>query len=807
VVVQVVALDEPDSRAIALSRHEPGDGGLDVIAGRQDGPVRVWQVKYPDTSELGESQRNQIRRSLRRAKDKIAEKGGRIEHWTLAIPFSLDRDEDAAWYADFSTNKAEVPVGLLDASRLEHRLLQPDARGIHIAYWELDDDETGYLVDPTTRVRDVDPLRLDVAPAYGRHPVPRYVRRYVDDRLDGVLGGGDGGIVLLVGDSAAGKSRSAYEALVRHRPDAQIVAPDPNTSLRALAARVGRLRVIEPPRLPPVVVWLDDLNSFLRAGGLAFSDVEELTKTVGITVMATMRHAPYRDLRAQPRQITRTLDLFGEPLFVDRSAREEERRDFVANFGVEPPAEGIGWFFVRANELRKRLWSDPEAARHVVELIVDWRRATGDRPVAREALQRLTDVVHPVAHITVTDWLPKLCADEPAGTALVTARGDALTVPDLLVDLADNDERRPIDAATWRALLEVSSPEIAVTIGEAALARQQLDVATDAMEKALTSATPTVRTRAAFALAELYSADDDVVDALVAGLPGAEREETLRICLNVLLSADRDFELEPVVFNHLDEALQGLGDDEEAQSLRIAVLARTEDATERLEELVDLASGDTPLAAEVAETLGRRLQAEGALRRARDFLVRADELRGLDMSGLELLGHVLLQIADHSDEATLGEALSYFERAAEAGPSEYFYSVDPLYHRFEREERLIELEPLLLRLAARGNKDAQNRLAAQEAQAASDPDELERHRSAGEKALAEEEWDLARFHFEVAGDADGVMRTDTARYLSLADAREAIGDVGGALDAWQELRELGFPDASEEIERLRSEPD
>lgn len=88
-----------------------------------------------------------------------------------------------------------------------------------------------------------------------------YASRAVDDRLITALR--EKPFVLLKGRSRAGKSRTAFEAMTNALPNHLLVVPVNRSSMRKLAA-------VDPPphQGRPAVIWLDDLEQYLGAGGL-----------------------------------------------------------------------------------------------------------------------------------------------------------------------------------------------------------------------------------------------------------------------------------------------------------------------------------------------------------------------------------------------------------------------------------------------------------------------------------------------------------------------------------------------------------
>jgi hypothetical protein len=88
--------------------------------------------------------------------------------------------------------------------------------------------------------------------------VPVYVPRDKDTELDTKLA--RGGLVLVVGDSTAGKSRAAYEAIHRLFGQRFLLVPNARASLQALLDGDIELR--------DTVVWLNDLERWLGPDGL-----------------------------------------------------------------------------------------------------------------------------------------------------------------------------------------------------------------------------------------------------------------------------------------------------------------------------------------------------------------------------------------------------------------------------------------------------------------------------------------------------------------------------------------------------------
>ena len=141
-------------------------------------------------------------------------------------------------------------------------------------------------------VRESDPLELGVhrASMSSGNAVPSYVERDIDCeltlRLQTIIE--SGGFLLIIGDSTAGKSRTAYEALLRTVPDHRLVAPYDRAELRYSLADMATSAEKQ-------VLWLDNLERFLGNDGLTPRIVSNLRylKTI---LLGSIRSEQYRRL-------------------------------------------------------------------------------------------------------------------------------------------------------------------------------------------------------------------------------------------------------------------------------------------------------------------------------------------------------------------------------------------------------------------------------------------------------------------------------------------------------------------------------
>lgn len=338
-------------------------------------------------------------------------------------------------------------------------------------------------------VSDTDALGLGVHRARAgdtdTSTLPPYVRRDVDgqvrDRLRAAAE--SGGFVLLTGDSTAGKSRTALEAARAVLSGHLLLAPPWDADLRLLRRPVGA------PAYGRHVLWLDDLEHYLRPDGLEPSLLSSLIKA-RLVVLATLRDERYDSLR----QAADGLNGEGGP---SRMAAERGLR--VLNM-VEPVVV-------------RRLWSDTELdrvaqvddsrlieahARHGThgiaeylaagpELLGEWRRAerattSGGHPRGAALVAAAVDL----ARIGLIGDLPETLLREVHERYLAALGGpalrpepyaDAITwatqirygVASLLMEGEAENTKRPFDYLVDSVGRDPEAPDVPATVWRTAL--------------------------------------------------------------------------------------------------------------------------------------------------------------------------------------------------------------------------------------------------------------------------------------------------------------------------------------------------
>ena len=122
----------------------------------------------------------------------------------------------------------------------------------------------------------------------------------------------EGGLVIIEGPSAAGKTRTAFEAMRRYAPDRWLIVPDGSASLAALKN--------DRVRLSRSVVWLDDIDDYLVTGAVDAGVLDAFCPPGGrdVILLGTLRseaRAVIAEMSGQDSQVRRA---FGD---VGRRAR------------------------------------------------------------------------------------------------------------------------------------------------------------------------------------------------------------------------------------------------------------------------------------------------------------------------------------------------------------------------------------------------------------------------------------------------------------------------------------------------------
>jgi len=361
---------------------------------------------------------------------------------------------------------------------------------------------------------------------------PPYVPRDQDAELDDALR--RGGLVIVEGRSAAGKSRTAAEALRRVAAGRPLLVPADSATLRALA-EAGE-------HLSRAVVWLDDLESFLGPDGLDVHLLNRLAQRATV-VLATLRSEARRKVELREsgimssgtsmRSLTRvaaTVRLPFQTSQAERNRAERQRSDpRIARWLDHGGGAGLPEYLAAGPEAVRR-WLSGRDGGHLtgaalVSAAVDCRRAGYEPPLSRDLLADLyRHYLDPRdAH---RDGLPSVddgfaWAEERvhgASSCLIPQAGHHYQVFDYLTDHAERDPgAAPVPAAAWRIILARADGE---SLGAVVGTALNVGVATDR---------PDVRDLALDRLGEDggFDATFDLVLAFYVLLPGRDFDSNI----------------------------------------------------------------------------------------------------------------------------------------------------------------------------------------------------------------------------------------------------------------------------------------
>jgi eukaryotic-like serine/threonine-protein kinase len=402
-----------------------------------------------------------------------------------------------------------------------------------------------------------DAVQLGVHPAVvieqdsGLQRVPPFVLRDKMPFLQERLHVGER-FILLVGTSTAGKSRLAYELMHAQFPDYELAVPDSPEGIGALVPVVCNAE--------RVVLWLDDLDRYLGAGGLTSAMVEQMLdrrRDGVVVILATMTAQQLARFTARSAADDEPgkdfLHAAGEVIKMSKVVTVSRRWSIeelqrAQRFAHDPRIEaaiaaqsravrrGVAEYLAAAPELLAewREASNPGAHPRAAALVagaVDARRAGYHRSLSEELLHALHE--HYLESGGGSELRPEPWAEalQWATTPLHAASSLLLAQPDggyLAFDYLHNtlDAQAPpprIPEATWKILVEHTDSATALDIGTAAFQRGDLGHALIALDKAITSRDR--KSRQAYALCVFEAGDPQRAAGLYAELVDESRAE------------------------------------------------------------------------------------------------------------------------------------------------------------------------------------------------------------------------------------------------------------------------------------------
>jgi eukaryotic-like serine/threonine-protein kinase len=367
------------------------------------------------------------------------------------------------------------------------------------------------------RVRDiVDPVMvgvhrataLTVGDSTSAH-MPPFVRRDCSAELEDAIR--SGGFVLVIGESTAGKSRAAFEAIRACLADHTLVRPADRAAMRAALTAVERER--------RCVVWLDDLERYLGSGGftahlLARMLADDKRHVVVLATMRTQERARYSARSAAragagtdelARLGRETLDLAVQ-IRIDRRwtpAELDRAQRFADDNRIAVALKHTGRFglaeYLAAGPQLLVEWHDgwapgthPRGAA-LIAAAVDARRVGYHHPLPVDVLRELHEhYLHQRggAKLRPESWEDALgWAVEPVHATtslLIPDEQQRYLAFDYLADAVDSDTASaPVPDVAWETMISIADPVSTTDIGWNAYSRKYEDHARAAFRKAL----------------------------------------------------------------------------------------------------------------------------------------------------------------------------------------------------------------------------------------------------------------------------------------------------------------------------------
>ncbi|HEV3292625.1 MAG TPA: trypsin-like peptidase domain-containing protein, partial [Streptosporangiaceae bacterium] len=327
-----------------------------------------------------------------------------------------------------------------------------------------------------------------------------YVPRDTDQKLrDGLqIAQAERRMLLVVGGSAGGKSRSAAEAARLLLPGHRLLCPRQSS--------LGRLRELPLADLGPALVWLDDAERYEER---AFGDTVGRLLGSGVTVVATIRRSelqarkPKGDLRNPFGEALADRELVMEVAWpVNWNDQERQRVGDHVNYpallewvatGRSPSAWVVAGPALQ-DRLRDAEADDEWPARSaLVRAVLDWYRTGIGQPVplatATDLLQAYLPDGAEAAEIDDAEIEDALqwglesvvgASRTTSQSLLAKTAADAVTVHDYIQDADTRTTPGPVAEAVWvAALAEAASDDARFGIGVAAAVQGNTAIAAE----------------------------------------------------------------------------------------------------------------------------------------------------------------------------------------------------------------------------------------------------------------------------------------------------------------------------------------
>ncbi|MER6960512.1 MULTISPECIES: trypsin-like peptidase domain-containing protein [unclassified Streptomyces] len=304
----------------------------------------------------------------------------------------------------------------------------------------------------------------------GEPPYLRYVPRDGDGELRTALGEAarTGRMLLVVGKSGAGKSRSAAEAVRSRFPKHRL--------LRPVEGRLAETVELPHGDIGPSVVWLDDVERY-HVGGLG--EMLRRLLATGALVVATVRSDELAALTESHSPVGEALTdrTLVQQLVWRREWSDPERRRVPQRVAHPALRQAVAlrvalgvWCVAGPQLIQRSLHSEPDdypCRGHLLRAVLDWYRTGLTVPIPRSVAYDLVErgyLGRPAEDGELDEALEWALAPVAVGGrrsthSLLMAPGTAgtLTVNDYVQDFDTRNAPPPVPHATWTAALDASA--------------------------------------------------------------------------------------------------------------------------------------------------------------------------------------------------------------------------------------------------------------------------------------------------------------------------------------------------------------
>jgi tetratricopeptide (TPR) repeat protein len=296
--------------------------------------------------------------------------------------------------------------------------------------------------------------------------------------------------LLIVGRSMSGKTRLASETVKRLYPSFKLWRPTDGAAVARLLADGSSVK--------RTVIWLDDLERFVGAGGLHLAHLDALWERSNV-IVATVRGGVLDQMTdAMPGRPTGAdlIPWFGPPVWLTPWT-EAEVTDALATSRKELPRQsviehGLSGYLGGAPLLLRKLniaRSEDSAAYAVLQAVADLAMCGLAGGISRSNVPRALLLRHrSLSDKEIADAI-SWCTEPIAGSLTVLNRDadhDQLSLPDPILERFEDAEELRVPVEAWTLAMDLASDTELVSIGERAYDDGLLDVALAAWRRSST---------------------------------------------------------------------------------------------------------------------------------------------------------------------------------------------------------------------------------------------------------------------------------------------------------------------------------